>query len=130
MTISYHLYFLCVSKVWSMSNHWPVGQVLSKECYFVLACSFLTFFVVFIKKIVFFFHFHFFFWQNIKFLLQGIKVFAPCTPMGGDNTNRLSNSNISKTVRVNNAFTTTFFEKCWLQFSIISRLIDLALVVL
>ena len=34
LAISFHLYFLRISKVWSMLHHGSVGQVQSKECYF------------------------------------------------------------------------------------------------
>ena len=64
MTISYHLYFLHISNVWSMSHHGSVGQVQSKECYFMFKYSFLAFVlvaVVFHQKIgVFLFPFLFF----------------------------------------------------------------------
>ena len=36
LTISYHPYFLCISKVWCMLYHGSVGQVQSSECYFML----------------------------------------------------------------------------------------------
>ena len=34
LTISYHLYFLHISKVWNMLHHGSVGWVQSKESYF------------------------------------------------------------------------------------------------
>ena len=46
------LYFLCLSKVWSMLRHGIVDRVQNKECYFM--CSpFLTFLLFFIMKFVF-----------------------------------------------------------------------------
>ena len=48
----------------------------------------------------------------------------------GDNTDLLSNSSISKTVRVNIAFTRTFLKEYSISFLMISRTIDSALVVL
>ena len=36
MAISYHLYFLRISKVWSMLCHGSAGRVQSKERYFSL----------------------------------------------------------------------------------------------
>ena len=44
LTVPYHLYFLCVSKVWSM-----------------------------LPTAMYFYHFHFFFWWSIKFLQQNIN---------------------------------------------------------
>ena len=40
LTISYHLYFLCISKVSSMLRHGSVGRVYSKECYFIFKYAF------------------------------------------------------------------------------------------
>ena len=52
LTISFHLYFLRISKVWSMLHHGSVGQVQSKECYFKFTHTLLWhFFVVFHQKI-------------------------------------------------------------------------------
>ena len=48
----------------------------------------------------------------------------------GHNSNLASESNISKTVRVNIAFTRTFFKEYCISFLMESRLIDFALVVL
>ena len=44
LTIYFHLYFLCISKVWSMLHHRSVGQVQIKECYFIFTYTFVTFF--------------------------------------------------------------------------------------
>ena len=57
LTISFHLYFLRISKVWSMLHDGSVGQVQSKECYFMLTCTF----VIFQQQKLCFYHFHFFF---------------------------------------------------------------------
>ena len=54
LTISFHLYFLRTSKIWSMLHHGLVGQVQIKECYFIFTYTFVTFFCCFsLKKIVF-----------------------------------------------------------------------------
>ena len=52
------------------------------------------------------------------------------TCCAGHNTGLPSNSNISKTVRVNIAFTTTFLKEYLISFLMISRLADYAIVVL
>ena len=44
-------YFLCISKVSSMLHHGSVGQVHSKECYFMFTYTFWHFFVVFYQNI-------------------------------------------------------------------------------
>ena len=59
-----------------------------------------------------------------------LTLSLPVPHLVGDNTNLLSNSNISKTVRVNIAFTRTFLKEYSISFSMISRMIDSALVVL
>ena len=51
LTISFHLCFLCIFKFWSMLHHGSVGQVQSKEYYFMFTYTFVTFFVVFHQKI-------------------------------------------------------------------------------
>ena len=60
-TISYHLYFLCISEVWSMLYQ-SVGRAQSKECYFMftfifgilhLFLGFICFLLFFIEKLVF-----------------------------------------------------------------------------
>ena len=48
----------------------------------------------------------------------------------GDNTDLPSDSNISKTVRVNIAFAATFFKEYSTSFLMVCRLIDFPLVVL
>ena len=63
LTISYHLYFLRISKVSSMLHHGSMGQAHSKECYF---CYFLS-------KNFCFYPFHFLFWWSIKFPQQNIN---------------------------------------------------------
>ena len=47
----------------------------------------------------------------------------------GNNTNLPSNSNISETIRVNTAFTGTFFKEHLISFLMVCRFIDFALVV-
>ena len=59
------IYFIRLSKVWSMLHHGSVGRVQSKECYYVFTYTFFAFFfvvvvVVFPHKFVFF-TFYFFF---------------------------------------------------------------------
>ena len=54
LTISFHLYFLRISRVWSMLHHGSMGQVQSKECYFMFRYTFVTFFVVFYQKVCIF----------------------------------------------------------------------------
>ena len=62
LAIFYHLYFLHISKVSSMLyHHGSVGQVHSKECYFIFTCTFLTFFCCFSSKNLCSYQFHFFF---------------------------------------------------------------------
>ena len=51
LTISYHLHFLRISQVSSMLHHGSVGQVQSKECYFIITYTFLAFFCCFTSKI-------------------------------------------------------------------------------
>ena len=54
LTISYHLYFLHISKVSSMLLHGSAEQVQSEKCYFIFTCTFLACFLLFfIKKFVF-----------------------------------------------------------------------------
>ena len=48
LTTSFHLYFLCISKVWSMLHQGSLGQVQHKECYFIFTYTFMN-----IKKFVF-----------------------------------------------------------------------------
>ena len=52
VTISYHSYFLRISKVWGMLHHGSVGRVQSEECYFMFPCTFLAFFCCFSSKIL------------------------------------------------------------------------------
>ena len=40
LAVSYHLYFLCISKVSSLLYHGLVGQVHSKEYYLMFTCAF------------------------------------------------------------------------------------------
>ena len=40
LTISYHPFFLCISKVWNMLHHGLVGRVQSKDCSFKFICTF------------------------------------------------------------------------------------------
>ena len=60
LTISYHFYFFCISKVWSMLHQGSVGWVQSRECYFMFTYTFWHFFVIFHHKNMRFYHFHFF----------------------------------------------------------------------
>ena len=61
LTISYHPYFLRISKVWSMFYRGLVGRVQSKECYFCLRNLFWHCFFFFIKKFALPFSFLFFY---------------------------------------------------------------------
>ena len=81
LTISYHLYFLCISKVSNMLHHRSMGRVHSKDknaalywytyifTYIFLAFFFFLFFI----KYLLFYHFHFFFWWSIKFPQRNIN---------------------------------------------------------
>ena len=60
LIICYHLYFLRVSKVWSMLHHGSVGRVQSKECYYVFMYFFGCFLLFFIKNLFLLFSFLFF----------------------------------------------------------------------
>ena len=62
-------------------------------------------------------------------LMLYLTLLLPGTGCAGLNNNLPSNSNISKTVRVNIAFKKTFFKDISISFLMISRLIDFALVV-
>ena len=54
LKISYHLYFLHISNVWSILHHGSVGRVQSKQCNSLFTYTFLAFFFLFfIKRIVF-----------------------------------------------------------------------------
>ena len=71
-TISFHLYFLRISKVSSMLHHGSVGQVQSKEYYFKFIYTFVTFLLLFfIKKLCFIIFISFKF--KFKFLQQNIN---------------------------------------------------------
>ena len=54
------IYFLRLSKVWSMLHHGSVGQVQSKEYYYMFTYTLCIFLLLFIIKFVFF-SFSFFF---------------------------------------------------------------------
>ena len=73
LIISYHLHFLCISKIWSMLHHGPVGQFQSKECYYMLTYTFLAYFSCFSAKFMYFYHFHIFLWWSIKSPQQNIN---------------------------------------------------------
>ena len=55
LTVSYHVYLIRTSKVWSMLDHGSVGQFQNKECYFMFTYTFLA------SKNLCFYHFHFFY---------------------------------------------------------------------
>ena len=59
-----------------------------------------------------------------------LTLLLPVPRCAGDNTDLHSNSNISKTIRVNIAFTTTFFKVYSINFLMVCRWIDFAHVVL
>ena len=50
LTISYHLCFLRISKVWGMLHNGSVGRVQSKQCYFMFTYTFLVLFCLFSSK--------------------------------------------------------------------------------
>ena len=54
------IYFLRLSKVWSMLHHGSVWLV-HKKCYLIHLCTFLAFFCCFSSENLCFYHFHFFF---------------------------------------------------------------------
>ena len=60
-TISYHLYILRITKVWSLSHHGSVVRVYGKECCFIFTYTILAFFCCFLSKKICFYHFYFFF---------------------------------------------------------------------
>ena len=74
LTISYHLYFLWISKVLSMLHHGSVEYYfIFKECYFILTYAFLALFWSFWSKKFCFYNFHFIFWWSIEFLQKNIN---------------------------------------------------------
>ena len=71
LTISYHLYFLHISKLWSIFHQ---GLVHNKECYFTFTNTFLPFFCCFSSENLCFYYFRFLFWWSInKFRKQNIN---------------------------------------------------------
>ena len=73
LTISYYLYFLRISKVWSMLYHGSVGPVQSKNSYFMFTYTLFGIFCCFSSKKMCFYNFHDFFRWNIKFPQQNIN---------------------------------------------------------
>ena len=67
LTISYHLYFLRASKIWSMLHHGSMGRVQNKECNSKSTYTFLGIFLLFFIKNVLFLSFPFLF--MIKYLI-------------------------------------------------------------
>ena len=59
-----------------------------------------------------------------------LTLSLPVPRWAGDNTGLPSDSNISKTVRVNIAFAATIFKEYSTSFPMVCRLIDFALVIL
>ena len=59
-----------------------------------------------------------------------LNLSFPVPHWAGDNTDLLSDSNISKAVIVNNVFTRTFFKEYSVSLLMLCRLTDFALVVL
>ena len=66
------IYFVRLSKVWSMLHHGSVWLV-HKKIYLKLLCAFLAYFYCFSSQNLCFYHFHFFFWWSIKFPQQNIN---------------------------------------------------------
>ena len=64
------------------------------------------------------------------FFTGNLALSLPVTRYARQNTDLPSNSNISKTVRLNIAFAKKFFKRYSISFLMIFRLIDFALVVL
>ena len=62
--------------------------------------------------------------------INRLTLSLPVPHCAGDKTNLPSDSNISKTVRVNVAYTRTFLNEYSISFLMVWRLIDFALVVL
>ena len=50
LTISYHLYFLRISKAWSKLHRGSVGRVQGKECYIMFTYTFFDIFCCFSSK--------------------------------------------------------------------------------
>ena len=50
LTITFHLCFLRISKVWGMLHNGSVGRVQSKQCYFMFTYTFLVLFCLFSSK--------------------------------------------------------------------------------
>ena len=71
-TISYHLYFLRICKVWSMLHQGQWNEFRIKKAILCLYILFSLFFSFFIKKLCFY-YFHFFSWWSIKFPQQNIN---------------------------------------------------------
>ena len=69
LAISYHLYFLRISKVQCMLHHESVERVQSKERYYMFTYTFWLFLLFFIKKICAFIIF-------ILFLLKKYQISA------------------------------------------------------
>ena len=65
-----------------------------------------------------------------KFKMFALNLSFPVPHWAGDNTDLLSDSNISKAVIVNIAFTRTFFKEYSVSLLMLWRLTDFALVVL
>ena len=59
-----------------------------------------------------------------------LTLLLPAPPWTGDNTVLPSNNNISKKVRVNAVFSEMFFKEYLISFLMVSRLVDITLVVL
>ena len=57
LTISFHLYFLHISKVWSTLYHGSMEQVQRKECCFMFRYTFVAFCCCFSSKKMCFYHF-------------------------------------------------------------------------
>ena len=73
LTISYHLYFLRVSKVWSILHNRSVERFESKEFYYTFAYTLVEFFCCFSANHMCFYYFNFFFWWSIKSPQQNIN---------------------------------------------------------
>ena len=82
LTISCHLYFPHISKVWRMLHEMSVGRVQCKECFSLFTYTFLPFLLFFITNLCFydfmissfFFFFSSFFFLSVFFFFSFFEV--------------------------------------------------------
>ena len=73
LTITYHLYFLRISKVSSMLHHRSLGRVHSKEYYFIFTYTLFSVFCCFSSKSLCFYHFHFHYFILMKYWVSATE---------------------------------------------------------